>query len=141
MILDKTSRPTDAEFASIRRHAEYTFLILKKVNVFSHLAGISAAHHERLDGKGYHLGVAAIDIHPISRILAVADICEAMSAKRPYRDPMSWDKVHSIMANGIGTAIDGECFEALVRWNERNKGLESRADIQLANVEALLSEP
>ncbi len=69
----------------------------------------------------------------------MADICEAMSAKRPYRDAIPWPKIQQIMSQDIGTGIDGDCFAALERWNDR-QGLKSRVEAQLGALDQMLSE-
>ena len=96
-ILDKPGKPTDEEFAQIRKHPYYTHQILAKVEAFQTLAEVAGAHHERLDGRGYFLQRQGNEITSITRILTVADIAEAMSAARPYRTAMSWERVLEIM--------------------------------------------
>ena len=77
---------TEEEFAAMREHTRFTLQILERVHCFRHLAGIAASHHERLDGSGYHRGLAAFDLPRPARILAVADVFDALTADRPYRD-------------------------------------------------------
>lgn len=139
LILDKPGKPTDDELAQIRKHPDYTQQILRQVEAFQTLADVSAAHHERLDGRGYHRGLDRTNLPWVSRILAVADICEAMSAKRPYRDAMPWEKIQSIMAKDAGNGIDPECFAALEHWVDQNS-LQSRVEAQLQEVDRLLAE-
>lgn len=139
LILDKPGKPTDDELAQIRKHPDYTQQILRQVEAFQTLADVSAAHHERLDGRGYHRGLDRTNLPWVSRVLAVADICEAMSAKRPYRDAMPWEKIQSIMAKDAGNGIDPECFAALEHWVDRNS-LHSRVEAQLQEVDRLLAE-
>jgi putative nucleotidyltransferase with HDIG domain len=88
-ILDKPGRLTEAELAAMREHTRYTLQILQRVACFSDLAGVAAAHHERLDGSGYHLGLSASGLPRPARILAVADVFDATTSDRPYRDAMS----------------------------------------------------
>ena len=90
-ILDKPGRLTEEEFAAMREHTRYTLQILERVRCFRHLAGIAASHHERLDGSGYHRGLAAFDLPRPARILAVADVFDALTADRPYRAAMPLD--------------------------------------------------
>ena len=97
-ILDKPGKPTDEEFAQIKKHAEYSHKILKQVRAFHELAEVAGGHHERLDGRGYHRGLAGAEISFATRILTVADVCEAMTAKRPYRDAMEWEQVRQVLA-------------------------------------------
>jgi HD-GYP domain-containing protein (c-di-GMP phosphodiesterase class II) len=62
-----------------------------------------------------------------------------MSAKRPYRDAMPWERVVEIMSKDVGSGIDAECFEAVRRWHDRS-ALASRVEQQLQEVERLISE-
>ncbi|MEL6105341.1 MAG: HD domain-containing phosphohydrolase [Planctomycetota bacterium] len=139
LILDKPGKPTDEEYAQIRLHSDYSFRILSQVEALRDLAFIAAGHHERLDGKGYHLGIAGDEIPFVTRILSVADVFEALSAKRPYRDGMPREKIESIMNGDRGTAFDNDCLDALWRWLDRND-LESRVESQLAAVEDLVCD-
>jgi putative nucleotidyltransferase with HDIG domain len=139
LILDKPGKPTPEEFDEIRKHPDYTQQILERVGAFRKLADVASAHHERLDGRGYHRRMEGGELPWTARILTVADICEAMSAHRPYRDAMPWEQIHEIMSRDVGSGIDGECFSALVRWQERNQ-LDSRVEEQLSEVERLLAE-
>ena len=69
----------------MRRHPALTVRILERVGAFRDLAATAGAHHERLDGGGYHLGLTGDQLNRDARILAVADVCEALTAERPYR--------------------------------------------------------
>lgn len=82
-ILDKPGALTDAEFAEVRLHPLHTFRILSRITPFADLAEAAAAHHERLDGRGYHRGVGAEHLSAEARILAVADVFDALTADRP----------------------------------------------------------
>lgn len=113
LILDKPAKLTDLEMAEMRKHPAHTEEILNRVERFREFAGIAAAHHERLDGSGYHHGVKGDQLDLLSRILAVADIAEALSAARPYRSGMPQDKVLETMGKLAGSAIDAGVFEAL----------------------------
>ncbi len=112
-ILDKPDRLDPEEWAAVRRHPGHTFEILSRVPAFRPLAKIAAAHHEKLDGSGYHLGLTAEDLPEGARILTVADICEALSARRPYRDALPIDRVLAIMAQDVPHKLDATVFAAL----------------------------
>jgi len=113
LILDKPGRLTDEEFAAMRRHPTGTREILKRTGCFSHLANTAAAHHERLDGAGYNLGLAKSELPLLSRVLSVSDICDALRASRPYRPGLPVERVLEIMRRDVSTGIDPLCFEAL----------------------------
>ncbi len=113
LILDKPGKLAPAEVATMRTHTLHTRQILSRVPGLSDLADLAAAHHERLDGKGYDRGVPAERISTESRILAVADMYEALSAKRPYRRDLTEADAREIVRSNTGTAIDPAMFEAL----------------------------
>ncbi|MGH2970013.1 MAG: HD-GYP domain-containing protein [Solirubrobacteraceae bacterium] len=104
-ILDKPGRLTEEEFAAMREHPRYTLRILERVACFSDLAETAAAHHERLDGTGYHRGLAAFDLSRPARILAVADVFEALTADRPYRAAMPLAQALEIMRAERGSGL------------------------------------
>ncbi|HTM55287.1 MAG TPA: HD domain-containing phosphohydrolase [Pirellulales bacterium] len=138
LILDKAGKPTPDELAQIRRHPEYTLQILEQVDAFRTLADVAGAHHERLDGNGYHRQLTGYQIPWAARVLTVADIAEAMSAQRPYREALPWPKIQQIMAADAGAGVDADCLHALECWQDRNH-LESRVEAQLHEVELLAS--
>jgi HD-GYP domain-containing protein (c-di-GMP phosphodiesterase class II) len=87
--------------------------ILVRVRRFAEFAEMAAAHHEKLDGSGYHLGIWGMQLSPMARILAVADICEALSAERPYRKALPREEVLKIMQKQVGTGLCPMAFEVL----------------------------
>jgi putative nucleotidyltransferase with HDIG domain len=109
-ILDKPGKLTEEEFTQIKLHPKYTEEILSKISIFKELASMAGAHHERLDGKGYHKGLTAKDICLETRILTLADVFDALSAKRPYREAMPLEKVFGILEEMRGSAIDSDCL-------------------------------
>lgn len=119
-ILDKPGKLTDVEYELVKMHAVYTGRILERVPAFEELARISAAHHERLDGKGYPLGLTAEFIPLETRIITTADIFDAITAERPYRGALPVEKTLSIMSESVGTAIDPDCFESLKQLIHRH---------------------
>ncbi len=119
-ILDKPGKLTDVEYELVKMHAVYTGRILERVHAFDELARVSAAHHERLDGKGYPLGLTAEHITLETRIITTADIFDAITAERPYRGAMPVEKTLAIMKDSVGTAIDPRCFESLRQLIDRH---------------------
>ena len=112
-ILDKPGKLDDEEWRAVQAHAAYTEAILSRIGAFAELAWVSAAHHERLDGKGYPRGLLAAQISLETRIITTADIFDAITAERPYRGAVPIPKTLEIMAENVGTAIDPDCFAAL----------------------------
>jgi HD-GYP domain-containing protein (c-di-GMP phosphodiesterase class II) len=114
-ILDKPAKLDADEWAAMKMHSLYSEQILSRITAFSDLAAVACAHHERLDGKGYPHGLTADRIALETRIITVADIFDALTAERPYRAAMPTSQAFAIMADEVGTAIDGDCFDALQR--------------------------
>jgi putative nucleotidyltransferase with HDIG domain len=112
-ILDKPGQLTEREWTVMRRHPRWSMEILTRVPAFHELARVAAAHHERLDGSGYFAGLTADELDLPSRILAVADVAEALSSDRPYRPAQSPDEVLEIMGREAGRGLDADVFDAL----------------------------
>ncbi|HYW13798.1 MAG TPA: HD domain-containing phosphohydrolase [Longimicrobium sp.] len=112
-ILDKPGKLTEEEFVVVKRHPEHTYQILARVARFRALADTAASHHERMDGQGYHRGIPAGGLPTAARILAVADVCDALSAERPYRGAMPRERVLEIMRAQAGPGLCPECFAGL----------------------------
>lgn len=112
-ILDKPGKLTDREFGALKKHPDYTRVILGRSPVFAPFTELAARHHEKLDGSGYHRGLDASQLTRADRILCVADIYEALAAKRPYRTDMSEGQVFDILDSMAGTKICAESVEAL----------------------------
>src|SRR4051794_20855683 len=96
-ILDKPGKLTAAEFAKVREHPVVTRRVLERVPGFGTLAPVAAAHHERLDGSGYPEGLTAEELTLPMRLLAVADVYEALTSERPYRAAMRSDQALEII--------------------------------------------
>ena len=97
----------------MRSHADHTMQILSRIGPLRAMAGVAGAHHERLDGRGYPLGLDAGLISLESRIITVCDFYDALTADRPYRAAMPVQKALGIMRCEAGQAIDGECLAVL----------------------------
>jgi HD-GYP domain-containing protein (c-di-GMP phosphodiesterase class II) len=115
VILDKPAPLTRAEFAEVRAHPLTTERIVSRVPGFEHLAGLAAAHHERLDGSGYPHGLHADELTLPMRLLAVADVYEALTSERPYRHAMSSDDALAVVRSEVPYRLDPEAFSALER--------------------------
>ncbi len=122
-ILEKPAKLDDAEWAVVRKHPFYTLEILKRVPGFVSISEVAAAHHEKLDGSGYFRGWGARQMNTHARILAVADIYDALAAARPYRGPLPRESVFSIMGKEAPHAIDADCLAALMAAPEAELNL------------------
>jgi PAS domain S-box-containing protein len=107
-ILTKPTRLTAGEWALIREHPETGYTILKDIPFAWPVAEIVRQHHERLDGSGYPLGLKGDAILPEARILAVADMVEAMASHRPYRPAIKLTIVLQQIAKEAGSLLDAE---------------------------------
>lgn len=120
LILDKPGKLTPDELAQMRRHPEFTFEILNRVRGFREFAQMSAAHHERLDGRGYYRGIAGAELSLEVRILGVADMYEALAARRPYRQDLSKEEVMTILDREAGVGLCPAVIAALKTFLARS---------------------
>jgi putative nucleotidyltransferase with HDIG domain len=118
-VLDYPGGLSDEQFGIMKRHPVIGAEILEPIVAFRPILPLVRSHHERWDGSGYPDGLAGTDIHPLARILAVADVFDAMVSERPYRGAMDVQLVHSIICEGVGTGFDPEPVAALTAVLER----------------------
>ena len=115
IVLDKPGKLTPEEWELMRRHPAYTAEVLAQVECLRPIAGTAASHHERLDGSGYHRGLEAPALSLPARILAVADVYDALARDRPYRAAMPAERVLAILDADAGARLDAESVAALRR--------------------------
>jgi len=120
-ILDKPGPLTEPEWKIMRRHPEDSLRILRRLKGLGGWADVAAAHHERLDGQGYHLGLDGRVLNLEARILAVADVYESLTADRPYRAALDRTATFAILEAGRGNAFDGDCIDALAALLDRGE--------------------
>jgi len=111
-ILSKPARLSHMEMGIMKSHSEVGFEILREVNFPWPVARSVLEHHERLDGSGYPGGLKGTEISQEARILAVADVVEAMSSHRPYRAALGLPLALEEITNGRGRTYDAECVDA-----------------------------
>ena len=114
-ILSKPTRLSDIEFTLIKEHARRGFEILREVESPWPLAEIVYQHHERLDGSGYPRNLKGDEILLEARILAVADVVEAMASHRPYRPALGIDSALKEIAENRGIFYDPEVVDACLK--------------------------
>ena len=114
-ILDKPARLTEEELEKIRRHPIIGARILDPLSAYSDEIPIVLYHHEQYDGSGYPEGLAGERIPYLARILAVADVFDALSSQRPYRAPWSTDRVVRYILDGAGTMFDPDVVAVFAR--------------------------
>jgi putative nucleotidyltransferase with HDIG domain len=113
-ILEKPGKPTAEEWVAIKAHPYYTLEILRKIPGFGRLSEDAAAHHEKLDGSGYWRGLRGEQLSRFARILAVADMFDALHSDRPYRAGLPLETVFDMLRNDAPHALDLPCVEALI---------------------------
>jgi putative nucleotidyltransferase with HDIG domain len=115
-VLTKPGRLTPDEFDEMKRHALYSREILSKIEFTEDLRGleaIAAAHHEKLDGSGYPDGLSGDQIPLKARILTVADIYDALTQTRHYRQGRTMDEALRIIDEMTPAQLDARCVGAL----------------------------
>lgn len=113
-VLRKEGKLTDEEYAEIKKHPGFTWRILEPIHLPENIVFAAAQHHERLDGKGYPFGLDAEDIHLFAKIIAVADVFDALTSDRPYRAAMPVEKALAILCEGKDKEFDRKVVLALI---------------------------
>lgn len=142
-VLLKPGKLDDEEWAIMRRHVEIGERIIDEMwrgisigNALANriLCNIVAGHHERGDGSGYPRGLTMEQIAPEARIVAVADVYDALSNRRPYKKPWSEEEVAAeLRKESAAGRLDGDCVEALLNAREEREAILQRySDTQTA---------
>ncbi len=127
-ILKKPGRLSCEEYQIVKSHSSKTRDILEQINfdgIYQCVPEVAAGHHEKLNGSGYPQGLKGDEIPLGSKIIAVADFFEAITAKRHYRDPMPLSIAFQVLREESGIHFDNEIIEALIRYYEKNYTSES----------------
>jgi len=114
-ILSKPGKLSAIEFQLVQGHAQASYDVLKGVEFPWPVAQVALQHHERIDGSGYPQGLKGEAILLEARIMAVADVVEAMSSHRPYRAGLGIDMALAEIERGRGTAYDADAADACLR--------------------------
>ncbi|HPV48178.1 MAG TPA: HD domain-containing phosphohydrolase [Smithellaceae bacterium] len=127
-ILTKPSRLTDLERELVKTHSQNAYDILKAIDFPYPIADIILQHHERMDGSGYPQGLKGEEILLEARIVAVADVLEAMSAHRPYRPALGIEAAMEEITRHRGLLYDENVVDACLEIYRENgqKGFLSR---------------
>jgi putative nucleotidyltransferase with HDIG domain len=114
-ILSKPGKLSDTEFAIIKSHAQAGYEIVKEIQFPWPVAEVILQHHERLDGSGYPQGLQGDGILSDAKILAVADVVEAMASHRPYRPALGIELALDEIAQEKGILYDPEVVDACIK--------------------------
>jgi HD-GYP domain-containing protein (c-di-GMP phosphodiesterase class II) len=120
-ILLKPSSLTETEFHEMQRHSEIGYEILRdcKGDILRLGSTIALNHHERLDGSGYPRGLKGDEIPLVGRIVAVADVFDALTTSRPYKKAWGFDAGFANLREESGTLYDAECVTAFLDIQDR----------------------
>lgn len=126
-ILRKPAALTVEEFAEVKKHCDLGHTILMNVSSdFAVIASGVLSHHERWDGGGYPHGLAGGDIPLFGRIVAAADVFEALTSHRPYRDPLTNEEALAVLERGRGAHFDPRVVDAfMAAYDDGQIGLEA----------------
>lgn len=138
VILNKPGRLTDEEFAIMKSHTTAGNQIIASAmslvsdsGYLKEAKNLATYHHERYDGTGYPSGKAGEDIPLSARIMAVADVFDALVSKRSYKEPFSFEKAMEIIKEGAGTQFDPQIAEIFI------ESADEVRKISIANEEML----
>lgn len=118
-ILTKPGQLTNLELAVIRTHPQVAYDVLKRIESFDRIALVVLQHHERMDGSGYPYGLRGDQILPEARVLAVADVIEAMHSYRPYRPALGLERALDEISRNSGKLYDPDAVSACLRVFQR----------------------
>jgi response regulator RpfG family c-di-GMP phosphodiesterase len=118
-ILSKPAGLTDLEFSLIRTHSEAGYDILKEIDFPWPIARIILQHHERLDGSGYPQGLSGEEILLEARIIAVADVVDAIASHRPYRPSLGLEQALEEISRNRGTLYDPPVVDTCLKLFRR----------------------
>jgi HD-GYP domain-containing protein (c-di-GMP phosphodiesterase class II) len=114
-ILLKPGKLDDKEFEIMKTHVEKGREIIQRSKWLHDALDVVLSHHEKMTGKGYPTGLAGEDIPVTARIFAIADVFDALTSKRPYKEPWSFKETMEIMEEGRGSHFDPHILDVFSR--------------------------
>ena len=134
-VLLKTGPLTEEEYAEMQTHSEKGYRILRRFALLENISKIVLCHHERMDGKGYPLGIPGEDIPLESRIIAVADAFDAITSDRPYRKGRPLSEAFEEIRNHRNTQFCPTIVDALLELRSILPERLRRADKEIRRFE------
>ncbi|MEZ0537408.1 HD domain-containing phosphohydrolase [Caldicellulosiruptoraceae bacterium PP1] len=113
-ILNKQGRLSDYEFEQVKKHSSIGYQLLANINYFNDIKRIVLYHHENIDGSGYPEAIKGDQIPFESKIIAVADVFDALTTDRPYRKAFTIQEAINIMQKDIGKKFDKNIFDTFI---------------------------
>lgn len=120
-ILHKKAKLTDKEFKEIQKHPQIAADIIRPIQFMHDIVPLVLYHHERWDGRGYPTGLKGEEIPIGARIIAIADVYQALISNRPYRKALSNKKALQIIREGAGTQFDPRIVATFLRFIKKEK--------------------
>ena len=120
-LLCKPGKFEAHEFEAMKAHARLGFELIKdsQSEILRAGAAVALGHHEKFDGSGYPSGLKGEDIPIFSRIVAVADVFDSLTSKRPYKSAWPLDEAAQYLRDGAGTHFDPRCVDAFFQaWDD-----------------------
>jgi len=114
-ILHKPGPLTEAETAVMRTHVEHGVDIIKSLSWLKDAVDVVCCHHEKYDGSGYGTGMKGTDIPVQARIFAIVDVFDALTSKRPYREPATYEEACKAMMAERGARFDPELLDRFMK--------------------------
>ncbi len=111
-ILLKPGKLTDDEFDIMKLHVNHGLDIVNRSDWLLDAGSVVGAHHEKFDGTGYFRGLSGSEIPVTARIFALADVFDALTSRRPYKEPFTFEESMHILLNGSGTHFDPDLLDA-----------------------------
>jgi len=138
-ILLKPGRLDETEFEEMKTHVQHGMDIVARSSWLQDAEEVVGQHHQKFDGTGYYGGKQGKDIPLNARIFAIADVFDALTSKRPYKEPMSFDKAMSILQESSGSHFDPEVLQAFEQiaaslFEMYGQGDDERARADLENI-------
>ena len=121
-VLLKEGPLSATEFEHVKLHSNVVADILRPIGSLADILEVAHSHHERWDGKGYPQGLKGEEIPLKARIIAVADVFEAITSERPYRDSMPKRLAVEIIKEERGKQLCPTCVDAFLRWHDKTCG-------------------
>ena len=141
-ILWKPGRLDPDEYEKVKKHASYTYELLINLPFTKRLAAVpyvASCHHEKIDGTGYYRGLKGDEIPFLARVIAVADVFDALTSVRHYRNRMPIEKVSEIMLSGRDNHFEAACVDSFyqlpssnilrIMESERGQNVPSEIDV------------
>ena len=124
-VLFAKSSLTDAQWEIVKQHPAHGASVIAQIEEFADIAELVHAHHERIDGRGYPLGLAGDEVPWLARMISIADTYDVMTARDSYREPVSPSEAVAELRRVSGSQLDGELVEIFIGVLERD-GLQFR---------------